>query len=130
MYYDFRAVCAVAAASESSRPERFLRLAERLAKAIRNDRFPVAEAFANRVLGLVAEQRHQFESAALHFRASSEGFRQAEMQIHAASVDFALGRILGGDEGSRLEAAATARLQSETWPIRTIHRITHGWRAS
>lgn len=113
MYYDFRAVCAVAAASESRQPKPYLRLAERLAKKIRQDNFAVAEAFANRVSGLVAQQRQQSSAAEQFFRRSAAGFHAANMQIHAASVDFALGRMLGGDTGRALEAVATNRLTSE-----------------
>jgi eukaryotic-like serine/threonine-protein kinase len=113
MYYDFRAVCAVAAASESKQPNPCLRLAERLAAKIRRDNFAVADAFADRVCGLVAQQRQQWAAAAQSYRRSAAGFRDAGMKIHAASVDFALARMLGGDAGRTLEAAATEQLRSE-----------------
>lgn len=113
MYYDFRAVCAVAAASESSQPAAKLRLAEKLAAKILRDNFPVAEAFANRVTGLVAQQRRQWDVAEQRFRQASAGFREADMKIHAASVDFALGRMLGGDAGRSLETAAAEQLRAE-----------------
>ena len=113
MYYDFRAVCAVSAVDRRRRNSAPLKLAKSLAAKIARDSHCAVGAFWNRVMGLIAREEGRVDDARNYLTAAANQFSNCGMKMHAASVEFALGRLLGGDEGERLVRNSIAVMQGE-----------------
>ena len=64
-------------------------------------------------MGLIAREEGRVDDARNYLTAAANQFSNCGMKMHAASVEFALGRLLGGDEGERLVRNSIAVMQGE-----------------
>lgn len=113
MYYDFRGTCAIAAASQDSGNYDALKLAGKLASKIVKDKHVASIAFQQRLLGGIAQLQCNKAEAVTHFRQAAERFHIAKMRVHAASVEIALGGLIGGAKGMQLQQSAIDFMASE-----------------
>jgi eukaryotic-like serine/threonine-protein kinase len=127
MYYDFRATCAIAAASHSKKNAKPLKLANQLAQRIARDDHVAANAFQQRILGGVALLQGKKTEAIDHLRQASERFKMAKMMIHAASVDYRLATLLPESIGSALSRSASLIMSSEGVVAPSRFASIHTW---
>ena len=102
-----RAALAAAAESPDERP-RLLREAGRDARRIRKEKMAWSDPLADLILAGVAALRGDAEGAARRCAAAAHGFDGADMALYAAATRRRHGRLVGGDEGRTLVAAADA----------------------
>ena len=127
MYFDFRATCAIAAASRTLKRSHALSLASNLARKIVRDKHVAAIAFQQRILGGIAQIQGRVADATTHFQLASQRFHLAGMKIHAASVDLALGTLIGGVDGDALKGAARDAMTSEGVVVPSRFASIHTW---
>ena len=114
-----RAALAVAAASQDAGAHAaMLRLAGVLARRLRADRIPWAEALATAVRAGMARVAGEREAELLELREASARFEATDMSLYAAAVRRRLGALLGAEseEGRGLSAAADATFRAQSIP--------------
>ncbi len=79
----------------------------------------------------VAQVEGDPAAAMAHLREAVPGFERADMAMHAAAARRQLGRLLGGDEGAKLIAAAEAWMAREevVRPDRFVAMLAPGFDA-
>jgi hypothetical protein len=85
------------------------------------------------VAATVANARGEHAKATAHLRAAVDRAIAADMALFAVAADFALGRLMGGDEGRRLEAEARAWMAAQSIhdPERMVSLLAPGpWRSA
>ena len=123
-----RLAIAAARAGGPERDARWREAARDAARVARAHEPPIA-ALGELALAAVDHHRGDDARAATRLRAAAAAFAQADMATYAAAARAALGRVLGGDEGAGLIAAAEAALRAQTVaePERWIAMLAPGF---
>ncbi len=119
-----RARCAVASMAAASRRERAARLgeAEVMGRRLEREAMSWTAPLASLVAASVADAKGRAADAAVHLRAAIDRADTADMALFASASRFALGRLLGGDEGRALEGEARRWMTAQE--IRAPERMT------
>jgi hypothetical protein len=118
---------AALAAARHGRPE-LLRVAAADARALQREKIGYCVAVGTIVEGGVRMLRGDHDGAVRAYRQAASLCDEVEMRLHAEGVRWELGRILGGDEGAALVAAAeeALRAQGVRAPARMVTTFTGG----
>jgi hypothetical protein len=105
-----RARCLIAAAGEAAGDARraLVRRAARGARRLAGERLPWADPMAAATRAAIAWIEGDVDGARTGLERAAAGFAAADMPLPAAAVRARLGRLLGGDAGAALLAAAEA----------------------
>jgi len=106
--YYARSRCMLCAAEKTGKPISFLRQVERDATRIRRERQAWTQPLSDLLQAGASNLRGNAPQAATLLRAAVQGFDEADMPLYAAAARNRLGRLLGGEEGSRLRAAGNS----------------------
>jgi len=109
-----RARCALAAGAAAGDREPWLRIAERLARRIAQERMPWSDPLALLIRAAVASARGDDPAAAGLLSLAVEGFTRAEMGLYAAAARRRLGVVVGGEGGGQLVAEADAWMTDQS----------------
>ncbi len=109
-----RARCLIAAACAASGDPRraLLRRAARVARRLAGERLAWADPMAAATRGTVAWLEADLDGARADLEQAAAGFAAADMPLPAAAVRARLGRLIGGDAGATLLAAAEADVRA------------------
>ncbi len=123
-----RAQTALASAFGAQR-NRKLRIAEKMAKRILQERMPWANPLAGLIQAEIASSRGEHPEAIRLLTEAMEGFSSAEMGLFEAATRRRLGQLLGGDEGNRLinEADSWMTNQRIKNPARLTRMLVPGF---
>jgi hypothetical protein len=131
--WNLRARTAIALAQDASPGDRrrLLAMAERDARAIEKRKTHWGDALAVLLRAGVAAVERADERAATLLRSAASRLDDAAMGFHAAAARRALGKMLGGDEGRTMVAAAETAMASEgiASPARVTAMLLPGFRA-
>ncbi|HXU73907.1 MAG TPA: protein kinase [Polyangia bacterium] len=118
---------AAMAAARAGRPE-LIRVAAGDARALAREKVAYCVALGAIVEGGVRQLRGDLEGAVTWWRRAAELCDGVEMRLHAAGVRWELGRVIGGDEGAALTAAAEQALRDAgvRSPVRMVTSFTGG----
>ena len=118
---------AAIAAARAGRREA-LRVAAADARLLQREKIGYCVAVGTVIEGGVRHLRGDVEGAVRVLRQAATLCDGVEMRLHAAGVRWELGRIVGGDEGAALVAAAEAELRGEgvRAPARMVTTFTGG----
>jgi hypothetical protein len=129
-----RARCAVASVDAApTMRAALLDEAAALGRRLEREAMTWTAPLASLVAASVANARGEHAAAAAHLRCAVDQAIAADMALFAVAADFALGRLMGGDEGRRLEAEARAWMaaQSIQDPERMVSLLAPGpWRCA
>lgn len=100
-------------AALAARTEAGLARAEQDARAIEREGVGWAAGYAHALRAGVARRRGDEAGAATGLRAAAQAFEAAELTMHAAAATRRAGKLIGGDEGRAMVAAASARMTQE-----------------
>ena len=107
------AALSVARDSSGSEREDMIRAAERDARKLTRMRWPVSTPFAQALRAGSLALRGDAERASVMLDASSRGFEELGMALHAASTKWHLGKVRGGTDGRALVASAESWMTSQ-----------------
>jgi eukaryotic-like serine/threonine-protein kinase len=102
----YRARCALARAGAGHAPAHMRQLAAAQARRILGEKMPWATPFARLIQATVAYQEGRPGSAIEGLADAVDGFRGADMHLHATVCQRRLGALVGGDRGLRLRVDA------------------------
>jgi tetratricopeptide (TPR) repeat protein len=94
--------------------EEDLRLARRMARLIARERTRLSTPSADLILASVATLEGQRDAAMMLLRAAKADFEAEGLYLDALVASYGLGKLLPGEEGSALTAAATRALTTQT----------------
>jgi hypothetical protein len=106
------AVCAAAALPAAQR-DPLLRAAERDARGIERERTPWGDALALVARAGIAATRGDVDVAVRLVASSEQTLQGLDMALHAAGARRQRGRLIGGDEGTRLVADADRSMREQ-----------------
>jgi hypothetical protein len=130
-----RARCAIASlpfiapeGAGARRREARVEEAASLGRRLEREAMPWTAPLASLVAASVANARGDRAAAATHLRAAVDRAIAADMGLFAVAADFALARLVGGEEGARLEgeAAAWMKAQAIQDPERLVSMLVPG----
>jgi hypothetical protein len=109
-----RARCLIAAACAASGDARrtLVRRAARVARRLAGERLPWADPMAAATRAAIAWIEGDLDGARAGLEGAAAGFAAADMPLPAAAVRARLGRLLDGDAGAALVAAAEAEVRA------------------
>jgi eukaryotic-like serine/threonine-protein kinase len=107
-----RARAALAVAAQPGKRENMLRLAERDAQALVDQRARWIQPFASLIRAAIASRRAPDEVLPL-LRAAISGFDAASMRLYSAAATRRLGQYAGGDHGRELIASSDSFMRRE-----------------
>jgi hypothetical protein len=119
---ELRARVALAAARARRDGEQLLAAARREARTLARGQMSFGAPAAHSILGTIAAQQRDLKTAIGELRQAAHGYDAADMAMHAAATRMRLGRLVGGDEGARLEREAEAWMSERG--VRRPERLT------
>jgi predicted Ser/Thr protein kinase len=128
LVHEQRGRAALALAATASKPA-LLRRAEREARILEREEMPFASAYAAWLRAGVAFVRGEGGAALAKAERAQALFERADMELAAACVQHARGRMLGGSEGTAIVRKAEARLTAAGVrnPARLAASYAAGW---
>jgi len=109
-----RGRCALLAALREGNEKRMLHVAEVSARKIDKQKTHYGAPLAQLIRAGVAARRGAQEQCIELLERAIAGFQTADMLLHVHSTRFQLGKLIEGDEGARLVAAATSWMQEQS----------------
>ncbi len=111
-----RARCALALAQTTASTERksLLQGAALSANRLERESVPYARCLAQLIRAAVADGLGDSSAALRHLSVAIEGFRSQDLCLHASLAERIRGRMIGGDEGTRLVALAEQWLATQS----------------
>jgi hypothetical protein len=104
---------ALVLASESDRSPALLRRAAKCAAQLASQDTRWAQQFGQTIAAGVAMRRGDRDRALPMLAAAAEGFRAIDMTLHAHACELVRGRVIGGESGRQLVAAAETWMRSQ-----------------